>query len=176
MKNQQTGDKYQFDRFQRTLGSHQPLKGFTKTENRNQVIPFSNNNIIYLTDYIQRERNTNPIITELKQLLADKEEWKEDGIILETSSINHAIKFVTNSIIPYGLASPEIEVHPDGEVAFTWQKNTIGIMNIAFAIDGIATWAAYLLTQHKRTFKGRFYVEDSITDIEKNIIRQIRGL
>tara|TARA_R110000868_G_scaffold277833_1_gene537624 strand:- start:196 stop:522 length:327 start_codon:yes stop_codon:yes gene_type:complete len=100
------------------------------------------------------------IILELEGLLKDRQEWENDGIFLSEESIHNAIKFVENSIIRNGFSFPNIEVHNDGKVAFTWRKKDVGIANFAFD-KNLVTWAAYFV-EPKRTFKGRFFVEDSI--------------
>ena len=132
-------------------------------------------NVIFLEAY----RNKDPLLTELEQLSKESTQWQSEGIPLEEKSVQHAIQFVKNSIIPLKIAMPYVEVHSDGEVAFTWRNSEAGLMNIAFSKEGIATWAAYLVSytttgqKKARTIKGRFNVEDAISDTEKNIIFHI---
>jgi hypothetical protein len=100
----------------------------------------------------------NKTIKELEEILEDIGEWKEDGIAIQEMSIHYAIKFTENTIIVNQLPTPYVEIHPDGEVAFTWRRINVGIINIAFNKQGIATWAAYFDGNKKRTFKGRFNI------------------
>lgn len=58
-------------------------------------------------------------------------------------------------LLIYPLPEPQIELHGDGQTAFTW-RSPIGIINIAFRVDGVATWAAYLPGRKDSTKKGRF--------------------
>lgn len=127
-------------------------------------------------NYIKKE-NQHPLISELEDLAKDIPEWQSEGRLLDKVSIKNAIRFISNSLITKKLPIPHVEVHPDGEIAFTWRKQNSGIINIAFDKEGIATWAAYLLNNKKmtRTIKGRFYVQDAISDVEKNIIMKISG-
>lgn len=119
-----------------------------------------------------KSSKTPPIVAELKELLKDRAEWQEEGIEIEEASVNYAIEFA-NAVVIGKFPDPHIEVHSDGEVAFTWRKANRGIINIAFNKHGVATWAAYCDHKEKRTIKGRFNVEDSISKIEKTIIRFI---
>jgi hypothetical protein len=176
--------KYQFDRHIGTL----PNINHFKEPLEQQALPIRDNfylerlynlmrqeNVIFLDAYNKKHT----LVIELEQLLEDKHEWEAQGVPLQKASVQYAIKFVHNSLISKKLPVPDIEVHPDGEIAFTWRKQNSGIVNIAFNKEGIATWAAYLLTildnkkEVSRTIKGRFHVENAISDIEKNIILQI---
>lgn len=116
--------------------------------------------------------DNNVTIRELREILQDKDSWKEDGIFVSESSVGFAIQFVKNSIIKHSLPEPKIEIHPDGQIAFTWRKSGVGIINIAFDETGVATWAAYF-ENPKRSLKGRFYVQDSIPNAEKSIVTDI---
>ncbi len=137
-------------------------------------------NIVLLASYRKKERNKHAIISELEELLSDLEGWKQDDLLLNESSIKHAIEFTKNSIITQKLPLPSVGVHPDGEVAFTW-RNPTAIMNLAFNEKGYATWAASFLTylpdgkEVFRSMKGNFSVECGVSDTEKNLILDISG-
>jgi len=130
---------------------------------------------IYNSEKIEERYNENLITLELKEILQDREIWEREEIFISELSIFNAINFVENSIKRYGLPSPNIEVHPDGQTSFTWRKNKIGIVNIAFDDNGLATWAAYFESP-KRSIKGNFMVKDSISEEERNIIKKISGI
>ena len=132
-----------------------------------------NNDVLFIGDYLKKEKEKTAVVRELEEILENLTEWEEDGIKINISSVEHAIHFVHTSIIANNLPNPDIEIHPDGETAFTWRKIAQGIMNIAFNKEGIATWAAYIDGENKRTLKGRFKVENPIPEIEKTIIQAI---
>ncbi len=134
---------------------------------------------IYQVSRVDERTPEHPVINDLKQLLAEKSEWEEEGYALVEDSVKYALKFVENSIIPSKLPSPSIEVHPDGEAAFTWRNGNTGIFSIAFDKDGVAAWAAYLETtldggkKDSRIVKGHFNVDNAISNTEKDLIFQI---
>lgn len=105
-------------------------------------------------------------IANLEELRSELEEWKQEGKLLLEESIDLSIRFfkesLQNSLLPF----PDIEVHPDGEVAFTWRKEDKGIISIAFSADGIATWAAFLEKKQEETIKGSFKVADGMDHME----------
>ena len=111
-----------------------------------------------------------PAIIELEEVLEDIDSWaEEEGIKIDRMSVRHAMDFVKNALIPNGIASPYVEVRPDGDVAFTWRKRDRGIINIAFTKEGVVTWAVFLDKTPVERDKGRFNVKDSISKIEKYV-------
>ena len=134
-------------------------------------------NDLYSTEKQEREEayNNNLAIREIEEILQNKEEWKESGIIISEHSAFFAKKFIESSMLGYDLPSPDIDIHPDGQISFTWRKHKSGIMNIAFDANGLATWAAYF-KKPERSLKGRFYTKDSMSDSERDIIKKIYNL
>ena len=174
MQTQHLTDLPKFKRFSGTMDATYASLFDTETIREEEATPIEiNGNVLFIADYLQKEKEKTAIITELKDILENLSEWEEEGVTLSESSIKHAISFANTSIIANNLSNPHIEFHPDGEIAFTWKKAAQGIMNIAFNEEGIATWAAYLDGDQKRTIKGRFRVESTISEIEKSIIQAI---
>ena len=112
----------------------------------------------------------NATIEELEEILADLDSWvKEEGITIEVKSVRHAIDFVKNVLIPNGIADPYVEVHGDGEAAFTWRKGGRGLLNIAFNKAGFITWGVFLDKTPPVRDNGCFDPKNSISDIEEHI-------
>lgn len=139
--------------------------------------------IDWLGDYYQKnpidsfisqiDKNVHSTLKGLNEIFEEIGEWKDEGIIVKVASIENAKEFVKHSIIDLDLPEPHIEIHPDGEIAFTWRKSGIGIMNIAFGSEGTATWAAFLEYDSERSLKGRFKINDRISSHETAIIHAI---
>lgn len=92
---------------------------------------------------------------ELEELLQDVESWEEYGVPLSEASIKYALAFAEGSNFT---KNPDIEIHPDGQVAFTWRLSGTGILNIAFNEEGWATWAVYYAEPKEHIAKGKFQV------------------
>lgn len=167
--------------FQDTMPSRNPFAELsTSYENSDdqdfilrEINKLTQHDNIYFLDFLKPKPNTPPLIAELQEILEEHDEWKEEeGIEIIEESVNYAILFAKKSIYPNQLPEPHIEVHADGEIAFTWRKKDKGIINIAFNKEGVATWAAYL-PLIEETNKGRFKVDNGIAYPVKHLIKLI---
>lgn len=70
-------------------------------------------------------------------------------------------------LLPKNVISPYIELHPDSEIALTWQTPKL-VLTIAFSGTGIATYAAFDASS-KETRKGRFKINETPEIIHKSL-------
>lgn len=61
---------------------------------------------------------------------------------IDQLSLKTVVVFVIHCMPQFNWAVPDIELHPDGQMALTW-RNIDGIINLAFG-DGVVTWASYV--------------------------------
>lgn len=109
-----------------------------------------------------------PVVLEICEL-AESDEYEEKEAA-KSKSISYAVLFA-RYMLSKCRTSPEVDLHPDGEVSLTWRSSK-GIINIAFGENGVATYAAYFPI-HKETYKGRFGVPFAIPGDVVNIIDRI---
>lgn len=112
----------------------------------------------------------NYLLRELYRLLDDYSDFNH----IHKGSVINAIKFLNEFIIPRNIQNPTLEIHPDNQVAFTYRKQGVGIVNIAFNPNGTVTWAGFKDKENKK-MKGRFhigyYIDNKLEDLIKFISR-----
>ena len=131
------------------------------------------NHVPFLSEFLETERVKDALLLELEEIEESKDEFLEDGILINSASLEDAIYFATSFKKELSVKSPVVEFNPNGDIAFTWRRRYKGILNMAFIGGGLLTWAAYLEYPEEQSLNDRFEIKNGLPSLVTKILNII---
>jgi len=113
------------------------------------------------------------VIDEVKSYVYEYEEYGLKKPL--DNSVKYCLQFLETVKERYGneLFAPNPCVHPDRQVALTWQTQLVGIITLSFSKDGIVYYGSYFEIEGKEErYKGKPRLNDENIELVYNLLEK----